>query len=222
MLEGQLWSLHENTKPQDVICQGWTSSQQFPASSHIVNLQILIKQKNKTVLKASLFIGPTVEWREKEKPLSRHGSPATGLQSSETLYTRDLFFSHRSTSCGLLQEWKLHSTTITIQDKVSSLLTRDMLIWLKRQKKNTYNRYLVTELRAPVKVNLTLSKLGRRPQCLWYLYEHLWPPLFIQLNFKEEVVLLCLGQALKLPYGSAWRNACPLEVLPDGLISRNN
>lgn len=107
MLEGHLQPLHENMKSHDAICRGQTLfSQRFPASSHIVNLQILNKQRNKSqsMLKAPLSIGPTVEGREKEKPLSRHGSPATVLQSSETLSTRDLFFSHRSTSCGLLQE----------------------------------------------------------------------------------------------------------------------
>ncbi len=133
------YDLYMKTKSHDVICWGQTLfSQQFPASSHIVNMQILNKQKNKSqsVLKAPLFIGPTVEGREKEKPLSRHGSPATGLQSSETLSTRDLFFSHRSTSCGLLREWKLHSTTITTQDKVPSLPTTDVQELSYMDKKN--------------------------------------------------------------------------------------
>lgn len=145
-------------KSHDVICRGQTLfSPQFPVSSHIVNMQILNKQKNKSqsVLKAPLFIGPTVEGREKEKPLSRHGSPATGLQSSETLSTRDLFFNHRSTSCGLLREWKLHSTTITTQDKVPSLPTTDVQELSYMKKKKTYNRCLVIGLRAPVKVHLT-------------------------------------------------------------------
>lgn len=128
------------------------------------------------------------------KPPSRHGSPTAGQRSSETLSTGDLFFSHRSTSCGLSLRWK--ATQHYYYNPRQSFLS-----------KKTYNRCLVIALRAPVKVHLTLSQFGGQPLRLRYLniFEPLrHPPYEEQIKFRG-------GSGATGPKASAQRNTCHWE-----------